>query len=266
MESNKSKLNEQQILSELDNVFNEKTAVDFSNGHEITYNFFPYYSDFYFYLAATKIHLYSGENKWAIVFEKIGYDFGGFRVASNLYYFGNFSKQVSTIKTVKYVSNDKIVVHLDDREISSLITEKDEDHLEFIRNKHSDSIQINGRSLKIEDDTQKYEASGIKLELNSKGYKVIQIHDLLRYFYATYPETLFVSENQILEPLDPGMKKLMSIKNFNYPVKLEFDEIKPSETELFRLLAKVIVSNNTTLYIPKETANSYWQFWEKYRI
>ena len=262
----KRRMNQESILLTMDSVFNSKTHVDYTNGHKISSEFFPSFTDFYFYLAGSKIHLYSGDEKWAIVFEKCGYDFGGFAIKTELNYFGHYTKLVENGNQANYISNCKTITHLNSQEIARQFTQVDSDSMEYLRKDHSNTINLNGRILNVEDDTTKYEALGIDLELNASGRKVIQIIDVLRFIHATNPEALFVSESQIAGQLDPSLKKLMTIGSFHYPVSLEFKEQKPSETELFNLLSNVIAQKDTSIWKPKATPNNHWRFWEEFRI
>lgn len=252
----------QHIIQKLDYQYNHGTSVSYENGHTITSVFFPALNDFYRFLAGSRIHVYVNETKWVIVMELNGYDFGGFSIASDLYYFGDYIPAVETYDEVTYISNIAKIIHLNTNEIEYKLCENKYDMF-LLKPDHDTSLCINGIPIELTDRVEDYENKKIYLEINGNGKKLIQIKDIVRYIFETNKEALWVKENTIRRNLPSKMTKLITIEAFYYDEDICYHEARPSQTELFQLLAKVIVTKDTSFWAPKEKPNNHWTNWER---
>jgi len=74
-DNRKMEFTENEILEKVDLVFKGIPTDDYPQGNkeDIKYNFFLDLEHGYCVTAGNKIHLYADKNRWAIVFEKCGY-------------------------------------------------------------------------------------------------------------------------------------------------------------------------------------------------
>ena len=87
--SQKTGFTEKEILKQLDLAFQGTPNEYYPIGKQgdIKYNFFFDLEHGYFYTAGNRIHLYADANRWAIVFEKVGFSDGSAEL--ELTFFGN---------------------------------------------------------------------------------------------------------------------------------------------------------------------------------
>lgn len=256
-----TKFNENDILKLLDTQYLFDTSVDFSNGHVISSIFFPCLGDFYLKLAGSRIHLYTNNTNWAIVFELNGYNIGDYSLCTNLYYIGDYLNLINEVNGVTYKSNIISICHLTYNEIDSKICYDNEDHCAELRKNHDKCIELNGISISIDDNIELYESKGIMLEFNSKMKKIILIEDIIRYIWETNKEALLLKDDIIKQHLFPDMEKIMTIDQFHYKEDFCYKESLPSKHELFQLIAKVLSTKDTSMWKPTEKPNNHWKNW-----
>src|SRR5688500_18039323 len=107
---------EKEILNQLDLAFKGIPNDKFPQvgPQDIKYNFFLDLEHGYCKTAGSKIHLYADATRWAIVFEKSGYQNRAMRAEIELAYLGN-CVTYSTIEYPErnYVSNSNTIVLID---------------------------------------------------------------------------------------------------------------------------------------------------------
>src|SRR5690606_12484622 len=107
---------EKEILKQLDQAFKGTPNEHFPKGRpeDVTYNFFPDLEHGYFVTAGSRIHLYADSTRWAIVFEKSGYENRGFCGGIDLNYFGNcIDYPIDVFPERNYISNTSSIVLID---------------------------------------------------------------------------------------------------------------------------------------------------------
>lgn len=253
---------ESEILSKMDSIFEYSLSnKSFSNSkpNEINYYLIPSFSDFYLLLAGTRIHLYANNTKWTIVFELNGYNLGDYTVSTFLYYIGDYIDIVDNAKERKYISNMNKIVRLNYEDISKICN--DDEYETILKPNNVNSITLHGRTIHIESDIEKYENAGIELTVNDRNEKIITIKDIVRYIWHTDKEALLLNDNEIRKNIDTDLHKIMTIDHFHYNDLFSYEEVPPSKVELFQMIAKVIASQDSTMWKPTENPNNHWKNW-----
>ncbi|MDH6310423.1 hypothetical protein M2451_003309 [Dysgonomonas sp. PFB1-18] len=258
------KYTEHDILSELDGAFHKKVSKYYpvGNSDDIKYIFFLDLEHGYCETAGSRIHLYADSVNWAIVFEKSGYQNRGDYSGIELAYIGNCIKYMTEhYNGYNYIANSKSI---------SLVS-----HTEYerIRNKEggegeqfeliSDSVRfvrVRDKLINIEYDPQLFIKMGIVREYNNPR-NLMSYGGLVRYLNDTQPSVVQSTESEIKEQFLKDIPKIMTLDEFHYFSIYNEDNI-PSKQELFQLIAKILVTRDSTLWKPTKEPNNHWSNWE----
>jgi hypothetical protein len=225
------KISEESVLKHLDNsiVGDYNDFIDLGHG--------------YFELANCRLTLFKDKDDWAMVFEKFGYNArGGQPVQIQISFFGNCLRD-------KPVFNG-IFSNLDFLDIENNIYE--------VVEKQEDTITIRGCKVKIPTDLDSYQKYGIDWDFDGKIY----IGAVLKYLTETSPYLTRATENEIRRYLPENLNKILTIDDWFQEEYHQFaPTVRPSKQETFKLIAKVLVSGNATLYKPTTKSNTHWSFW-----
>src|SRR5215467_10683432 len=104
---------EKDVLDKLDLAFNGTPPDDYPIGkkEDINYNFFLDLQHGYCETAGSRIHLYADTDRWAIVFEKSGYQNRGDRAEIELDYVGNcIDYPITKYRERSYITNSIDIV------------------------------------------------------------------------------------------------------------------------------------------------------------
>jgi hypothetical protein len=267
----KKRFTESDILQQLDTPFNQLhhkyTYQDFIHAPQhpsaITYTFLLDLEHGYCLTASNRIHLYADSTRWAIVFEKSGYQNRGSDAEIELDYFGNcFIENFEKFNGTVYNSNSSNV---------SLITAGE---YERIRNKvgtgmetfeyispDAEYVMVRNKKIKIEHDPQKYFEDGVGFDEKENPKHLIGFGDLVRYLSDTDPQAINATEREIRAFLPAGLPKLMTLHRFHFESIYNPNNF-PSKSETYRLIAKILVKRDTSLWRPKLKPNNHWSNWE----
>ena len=258
-----STFTENKILEQLDLAFNGIANSSFPtvDNEDIKYNFFIDLEHGYFETAGSKIHLYADENRWAVVFEKNGYQNRHNSAEIELNYVGNcVSFHTYKYPERKYITNSIriILISPEEYERISCMDINDMETYESI-NPDSEEVNIRDVKVKIEHDYKKYENLGIKIQNNPKN--LIRYGDLIRYINETNPNLVIATEEEIKTLLPKDLKKIMSIDSF-YFSSIYNKEHPPSSQEIYQLIAKILMEKDSMLWKPTVPANNHWANWK----
>jgi hypothetical protein len=258
------KFTEKEILEQLDLAFYEKPSKYFPVGEkgDIKYNFFLDLEHGYFETAGSKIHLYADSTRWAIIFEKSGYQNRGTSAEIELYYFGNcIEYTVDHYSDQNYISNMNTIILIDSVEFELIENKKGESMETFeVIGQNIKSIKIRDKVIPFESDYRQYENVGIKLR-KENSRKLIGFGDLIRYLNETNSTLISATEDDIKKHIPVDLHKLMTIEKFHYE-SLYDKSIPPSKQETYKLIAKILTELDHTTWKPTETPNNHWANWE----
>lgn len=261
----KMNVTEKEILNKLDLAFNGIPADDYPEGNsgDIKYNFFLDLEHGYCETAGNKIHLYADKNRWAIVFEKCGYQNRAGAAEIELNYVGNcVDYPVDKYPERNYITNSSRVILITPDEYDRIRNKegKDLEDFELISPKATD-ITIHGHKEEIEHDSTKYIALGILPRNFNNPQSLIGYGDIVRYFSDTKPELVSATELEIKEHIPHDLPKLMTIDAFHFESSYS-KSILPGSQETYLLIAKVLATRDTTFWKPTLKPNNHWTNWE----
>lgn len=256
---------EKEILDKLDLAFNGIPTGDYPNGNsgDIKYNFFLDLEHGYCETAGNKIHLYADKNRWAIVFEKCGYQNRGEDAEIELDYVGNcINYPVNKYPERNYITNSSRVILITRAEYERVRNKegKDMEGFELI-SPNATEITIHGQKVNIEHNLTKYIALGIHPRNFNNPQSLIGYGDIVRYFSDTNPELVSATEQEIEEHIPRDLPNLMTIDKFHFE-SIYTKSSLPSSQETYQLIAKVLITQDTSFWNPTLKPNNHWTNWE----
>ncbi len=256
---------ETDILNELNLAFNQMPGSFFPAGNpdDIKYNFFLDLEHGYCETAGNRIHLYGDSTRWAIVFEKSGYQNRGSAAEIELNYVGNcIDYPIDKYPERNYITNSSGVVLITSDEYERICnkTGSDMEQFELIS---PDAKQVNIRNaiVQIEHDPKKYEAVGIKIRKEENPRRLIGFGDLIRYLHEMNHEIISATEDEIKKHIPKNLPKIMTINEFHFVNAYEKDN-PPGNQEMYQQIAKVLVNRDSSFWKPTLKSNNHWTNWE----
>jgi hypothetical protein len=256
---------EEEILKQLDLAFNgiPNNYYPKGNKNDIKYAFFLDLEHGYFVTASSKIHLYADKTRWAIVFEKSGYQNRGGDSEIELDYVGNcINYPIDRYPERNYITNASNIVLISGEEYERIHNREGTDYEQFeLISPSVNEINIRGNKIKIEHDLSKYTNFGIIPRADSNPRHLIGFEDIIRYINETNPSIISAKENEIKEHIPADLPKLMTIDKFHFESIYDKRNL-PSTQELYRLIAKILVSKDASLWKPSLKPNNHWSNWK----
>jgi len=260
---------EHEILHQLDLAFEGSPSEFYPQGRpqDIKYNFFLDLEHGYCETAGSRIHLYADSTRWAIVFEKSGYQNRSSTAEIELNYVGNcINYPVDKFPERNYISNSSRVILIERAEFAK-IENKDGSEMETFEliGKEVKDVKVRDKVVQFESDFRKYEKFGIKVREYDNPKKLIGFGDLVRYLNETDPNLVSAREEDIKEHIPKDITKLMVIDKFHFVSA--YDKSRPrSSQQLYKLIAKILVTKDTTNWRPTEKPNNHWANWESGKL
>lgn len=282
-------MTEDQILSALDN---------YKSGY---YCHFIDLGDAYSYLIDCRLNILSGDEQWAIVAERLGYNPRAGRILLELYYFGNcltdlehYNGQDTNYYMVYPVEDDQFFDTLDGESL----------------NADARVWRVRGQQIELSRRKEDYAAAGIDLKEYESGE--IRVEEAGRWLVTQYRNLFRATDEEIYKSLPGNLRKILVLdqwchRDFNeipqvalsdeqlrsayelnkqFPQNqpfMDFDNFvelyraqeqsndsynqeqwndnRPSTYETWRLLAKVIATGDPSAYQPTLISNTHWRFW-----
>ncbi|UZR97657.1 DUF7003 family protein [Chondrinema litorale] len=215
------------------------------------YDLFFDLEDGYFYTSGCRINLFADDKRWAIVFEKSGFGNRSGHIEIILDFCGNCILN----KDSKHTSNTKWVYLVTGEQLAEI-----EEGFERVSPKAS-KISIRGQELYIEQDYSKYQSMGIKISEYNNPQKLIDFASLTRYLDEMNPLLFRANEIELRQMLPDDIPLIMQLDAWHHEKCIDYDDPNPSDLETFQLIAKVLVSKDTTDWKPKKKANNNWRNW-----
>lgn len=256
---------EAEILKKLDLAWQGIPDSDFpkKNERDIQYNFPFDLEHGYCITAGNKIHLYGDKNRWAIVFEKSGYQNRGDRAEIELIYAGNcINYPVNKYEDRSYISNMNSVILIESDEYERIRNKEGKDLEDFeLISPAAIDMTIHGQKVAIEHDTAKYIALGIHPRAYDNPQHLIGFGDIVRYFSDTNPSLVNATDQEIRQHIPQDIPHLRTLDKFHFISA--YDKNNPPGTqETYQLIAKVLVTGDTSAWKPILKPNNHWSNWE----
>lgn len=254
-----------EVLNQLDLAFNGIPSHYYPQGQpqDIKYNFFLDLEHGYCLTAGNRIHLYADSARWAVVFEKSGYQNRGFCADIELNYVGNcISYTIDEYPERNYIVNSNRIPLVDSEEFGR-IQNKDGEEMETFEliGKDEKEIKVRDKLIAFNNNYKDYEKLGIKVREYDNPNKLIGFEDFIRYLNDTNPAVISADEKDIRQSIPKDLPKLMTINDFHF-VSVYEKSILPSMQETYKLIAEVLVTGDTTNWKPTQVPNNHWTNWE----
>jgi hypothetical protein len=210
--------------------------------------------------AGNRIHLYADYDRWAVVFEKCGYNNRGGSADIELNYVGNctidiISEHDGSRSNTNYIE----LISGEEYENVSCLADDEVDTFELL-SAEAEDILVHGQKVKIERDISKYLALGIQPREYDNPKGLISYEDIVRYLHDTNASLVSASEEEIKRYVPFDLPKLMKIDHFHF--ESVYNEVSPSNQETYQLIAKVLATGDKSEWKPTLESNNHWRNWE----
>jgi hypothetical protein len=235
--------------------------LDDNGGMEKPYKIFPMLDDATLNISSNKIYLFADKDRWAIVFEKNGYDNSGFCILKELIYFGNCLENQSRAGL-----NDRFVCNAKYFNLSPEV-ELNKIRKDLIVSENAKSVRIRDKELPIDHNISVYRQNNMPWNKYDTINNSIDFPSLTRMLNLKYPDVFISTEEELRACLPKDLPQLMSINEWFHT---DCNKIRGFEdrsqsvrnNETFKLIADVLVSKDTSKFKPTKKSNSDWRNWK----
>ena len=256
---------EKEILKQLDLAFNGEPSQYYPTvrPEDIKYNFFLDLEHGYCETAGNRIHLYGDSTRWAIVFEKSGYQNRGRSAEIELDYVGNcIDYPVDKYPERNYITNAGRVILIDPTEFERIENKEGEEMETFeLIGQNIKEIKVRDKFISFDNNYKSYEKVGIKIRDYDNSKKLIAFEDFVRFLNETNPAIISATDTDIRQHIPKNIPKLMTITDFHFMSAHDKTNL-PSNQETYKLIAKVLLTGDTAYWKPTQKANNHWTNWE----
>ena len=260
-------LSEDEILELLDLAFygipnNYFPVIPYQEGHT-KFNFFLDLEHGHCDTAGNRIHLYADATRWAVVFEKSGYESRGPRAGIELDYVGNcIDYPIDRYPEEVCISNSSNIILIDADELERIENRAGEEMENYELIAHNiEEIKVRDQLISFDNDYKNYEKIGIEVRDYGNPKKLIGFPDFLRYLHETNPTSISATEDDIRKHIPKDVPKLMTIDEFHFS-SIYDDTNPPSKQETYQLIAKVLLTGAAANWRPTQKPNNSWKNWE----
>lgn len=209
---------------------------------------FPMLDNGYYFHGDQKLSVFADENRWSLLIEVLQYnnhEYDVNAITNTAYTFGNCIAG-------KLYDNDNFFYFASDDGVETFL-EDEEDYRIFL-NPEAKSIKVRDNIIPINHEPAFYLEKGIQLEFSS----YICPHELMRSILPEYSDLFWVRRNEIIK-LPSDLPEILTLREWFHP-DLAMGQ-KPSETETFQQLAKVVATRDISHYQPTVKPNTHWRNW-----
>jgi hypothetical protein len=234
----------QQILSVLDDCARRFT--------------FPMLDNGYVYLAATRLSLYRASEEWAMVIEVFGYSPRASLPDTAIYTFASTicNRDIPKGYGTQEVSNLLAFNPNNDfRPVFPMEPGDWQEDLDLVAAGQSRKITLRG-SEQTNPSLDEYEQRGIKLESPPR----VQIFELCRYLAEVARDLVLATADERRMSVLPAMMQILQLEEWHQPNVVDPEE-RPSRSQTFQQLARVLATGNTEIYQPSQPPNTHWRNW-----
>lgn len=257
--------NEQEVLNELDLAFNGIPSDKFPKGKSdhIIYNFFLDLEHGYCETAGSKIHLFADLENWAIIFEKSGYNNRGGRAEIELTYIGNcINYPIDIYPEGKYISNVANITLIDGDEFGRIENKKGEEFETFeLIGRNIAHVKVRNKYIPFDNNYKNYNNIGIEIRNDDNPQKLIDFGVLIRYLNEINPNVISATEDDIRKHIPNELPKLITLTSFYFSSAYDKDN-PPSKIETYKLIAKILTTQDISIWKPTLKPNNHWKNWE----
>jgi hypothetical protein len=221
---------------------------------------FPMLDNGYVYLAATRLSLYRSATDWAMAIEVFGFSPRAGLPDTSIQTFA--SRLHDRNPPPRYVTQDAYKAYLANNphnEYRSVLPVhegpwQDAREREYVA-PQADAVVVRNEAIAL-PCVADYGRHGIELEQAPR----VQVFELCRYLAAIARERVLTTPRERRVSVLPEMEQILQLNEWNHPNVVE-DEERPSGSETFQQLARVLATGDVTLYQPSQPPNTHWSNW-----
>jgi hypothetical protein len=220
---------------------------------------FPMLDNGYIYLAATRLALYRSRADWAMVIEVFGFspraglpDTWIHTFASRLHDRNPPERYVNRETYERYLANNP---HNDSRSVFPVQEGpwQDAEDVELVA-QDAREVVVREQAIPLPSLDQ-YARHGIELEQPPR----VQVFELCRFLADIARQQVLATPQEQRVSVRPDMEKILQLEEWHHPNLVE-DE-RPSGSETFQQLARVLAMGDVKLYRPSQPPNTHWRNW-----
>lgn len=191
---------------------------------------FPMLDHGYYYPVDQRLHVYRDEKRWALIFETLGYNPRAGNLLDVIHKLGNCVGKPGS-------DNGDFIGRIEnDQELDSIAL-NDNDW------SRASGVAVRGKMIPIPAEVE----AGMEL------------WGLLRLVVPVDRERFLATEEELRARVPSDLPRLLVLDEWNHPDVLGGE--KPSDSETFQQLARVLVDGDATLYVPTVAPNTHWSNW-----
>jgi hypothetical protein len=221
---------------------------------------FPMMDNGYVYLAATRLSLYRTAADWAMVIEVFGFSPRSGLPDINIHTFAStlYNRDVPEM----YVNGEAY-----DRYLASCPNNETRfvfpiDVGKWQDDQNAEVVAEGAREFVLRGQRQPipsldgYTERGITLENPPR----VQVFELCRYVADVARESVLATPQDRRISVMPDMTQILQLEEWHHPNVVDDDD-RPSGSETFQQLARVLATGNLALYKPSLPPNTHWRNW-----
>ena len=221
---------------------------------------FPMLDNGYVYLAATRLSLYRSATDWAMAIEVFGFspraglpDTHIQTFASRLHDRDPPERYVNRQAYESYLANNP---HNEYRSVFPMHEGpwQDAEEMEYVA-RGAKAVVLRNEPIALPSFAD-YARHGIELEQAPR----VQVFELCRYLAEVARERVLATPTERRVSVLPEMEQILQLEEWNHPNVVDLNE-RPSGSEAFQQLARVLAMGDVKLYQPSQTPNTHWRNW-----
>lgn len=221
---------------------------------------FPMLDNGYVYLAATRLSLFRSKIDWAMVIEVFGFSPRAGLPDTYIQTFASRSHERNPLENyVNRQAYEKYLADNPNNEFRSIFPVhegpwQDAENGEFVA---QDAHEVLVRNHAIPLPTVgEYACHGIELAQAPR----VQVFELCRLLAGIAREQVLATPTERRISVLPEMEQLLQLEEWHHPNVVDEEE-RPSGSETFQQLARVLASGDVRLYDPSQPPNTHWRNW-----
>jgi hypothetical protein len=219
---------------------------------------FPMLDNGYVYLAATRLSLHRSDEDWAMVIEVFGFSPRAGLPQVGVHSFGSRlhdRDDPGAFASAQAYQNYLAVHPHDDSRYFEPVAKGDWQDAEELVAVGPAEVLLRGRSRRL-PALDEYAPHGIELEDPSRA----SVFELCRYLAAVEREFVLATSGEQRVSVRPDMTRLLQLEEWHHPNVVDTAE-RPSGSETFVQLARVLETGAVSLYQPTAAPNTHWRHW-----
>jgi hypothetical protein len=221
---------------------------------------FPMLDNGYVYLAATRLSLYRTKTDWAMVIEVFGFspraglpDTSIQTFASRLHDRDPPENYVNRKAYEGYLANNP------NNEYRSIFPVEegpwqDAENCEFVAEGEHE-VLVRNQAIRLPSVV---EYARHRIELEQAPH--VHVFELCRYLADISREQLLATPKERRVSVLPQMDQILQLEEWHHPNVVDEEE-RPSGSEAFQQLARVLATGDVRLYQPSQVPNTHWRNW-----